>query len=180
MRHKLHSGGQLLAGLQLILELVIPLAKTYSVACFTAHLLLQIPSASSVASHIHKTALLKVDTPVANTCIAMRSLVFFEVQVVSDAVYSRVPSLRQAGMEFTVWVFKHGAAEQLEKAAPDILRALWAQLEDGESQDHFCCSGKGAWTSLGFLPLTSGDPGRVTCLWHGPICPLCRGLSSIF
>ena len=34
-------------------------------------------------------------------------------------------------MEFAVWVFKHGASEQLEKAAPDILQGLWSQLEAG-------------------------------------------------
>ena len=34
-------------------------------------------------------------------------------------------------MEFAVWVFKHGASEQLEKAAPDILQGLWTQLEGG-------------------------------------------------
>lgn len=53
------------------------------------------------------------------------------LQVISDAVYNTAPSLRQAGMEFAVWVFKHGASEQLEKAAPDILQGLWAQLEAG-------------------------------------------------
>lgn len=53
------------------------------------------------------------------------------LQVISDAVYNTAPSLRQAGMEFAVWVFKHGASEQLERAAPDILQGLWAQLEAG-------------------------------------------------
>lgn len=61
------------------------------------------------------------------------------LQVISDAVYSTVPSLRQAGMEFTVWVFKHGASEQLEKAAPEVLEGLWAQLESGGCPDLATC-----------------------------------------
>jgi hypothetical protein len=39
--------------------------------------------------------------------------------------------LKQAGMEFAVWLFKHGASSQLEEAGPRILQALLALLEDG-------------------------------------------------
>ena len=41
--------------------------------------------------------------------------------------------LKQAGMEFAVWVFKHASAGQLQAAAPKILQALLALLDDGES-----------------------------------------------
>lgn len=40
--------------------------------------------------------------------------------------------LKQAGMEFAVWVFKHAATEQLRDAAPVILQRLLHLLDDGE------------------------------------------------
>ena len=60
------------------------------------------------------------------------------LQVISKAVYESSPSLRQAGMEFAVWTFKHGASDQLEKAAPDVLKGLLAQLEDGKASAGYC------------------------------------------
>ena len=57
------------------------------------------------------------------------------LQAIFECVYGpgTTVRLKQAGMEFAVWVFKHASAGQLQAAAPEILRALLALLDDGES-----------------------------------------------
>ncbi|PRW21127.1 proteasome-associated ECM29-like protein isoform X1 [Chlorella sorokiniana] len=44
------------------------------------------------------------------------------------------PRLRQGGMEFAVWVFKHAAPEQLAPAAGSILDGLLQLLDDGAAR----------------------------------------------
>ena len=39
--------------------------------------------------------------------------------------------LKQAGMEFAVWVFKHAEAAQIQAVAPAVLRGLLHLLDDG-------------------------------------------------
>ncbi|PSC71704.1 proteasome-associated ECM29-like protein [Micractinium conductrix] len=46
---------------------------------------------------------------------------------------STTPRLRQGGMEFAVWVFKHAAPEQLAPAAPSILDSLLTLLDDAST-----------------------------------------------
>ncbi len=41
------------------------------------------------------------------------------------------PRLRQAGMEFAVWVFKHAEPSQLAPAAATILDGCLSLLDDG-------------------------------------------------
>ena len=55
------------------------------------------------------------------------------LQAIYECLYGRGTTgrLKQAGMEFAVWTFKHGASSQLEEAGPGILQALLALLEDG-------------------------------------------------
>lgn len=45
--------------------------------------------------------------------------------------------LKQAGMEFAVWVFKHAEGTALETAGPSLLRALLHLLDDGGVHDLF-------------------------------------------
>ena len=54
-------------------------------------------------------------------------------QTVTVCLYgqSTTPRLRQAGMEFAVWVFKHAAPAQLAPAAPSILDGCLQLLDDG-------------------------------------------------
>eukprot|EP00873_Tetraselmis_striata_P043262 jgi/Tetstr1/463526/TSEL_008405.t1 len=47
---------------------------------------------------------------------------------------SSTQRLKNAGMEFAVWVFKHAKDEQLKPVAPGILRALLAQLDEVQGQ----------------------------------------------
>lgn len=51
--------------------------------------------------------------------------------------------LKQAGMEFAVWVFKHAATEQLTDAAPGILKRLVDLLDDGMQLRHGKLRAKG-------------------------------------
>ncbi len=54
-------------------------------------------------------------------------------QVIFACVYGVDTSLRlkQAGMEFAVWVFRNAAREQLAPAAAIVLRGLLQLLDDG-------------------------------------------------
>lgn len=82
-----------------------------------------------------------------------RCLSLAMLQVISKAVYASSPSLRQAGMEFAVWTFKHGASDQLEKAAPEVLKGLLAQLENGQllyTLPYIGRSGMGSHETYGF------------------------------
>lgn len=55
-------------------------------------------------------------------------------QTVTVCLYSSqtTPRLRQAGMEFAVWVFKHSAPAQLAPAAASILDGCLQLLDDRE------------------------------------------------
>ena len=59
------------------------------------------------------------------------------LQAIYECLYGRGTTgrLKQAGMEFAVWTFKHGASSQLEEAGPGILQALLSLLEDGAPID---------------------------------------------
>ncbi len=50
----------------------------------------------------------------------------FTLQTVCECVYGEQSSmrLRQAGMEYAVWVFKHARTQQLASMGPVILQAL--------------------------------------------------------
>jgi len=39
--------------------------------------------------------------------------------------------LKQLGMEFAVWMFKHASQEQLKPMAPDVLEGLLSLLDEG-------------------------------------------------
>jgi hypothetical protein len=54
------------------------------------------------------------------------------LQTVTVCLYGQTtPRLRQAGMEFAVWMFKHAAAEQLSPAAASILEGCLQLLDEG-------------------------------------------------
>ncbi len=57
------------------------------------------------------------------------------VQTVFACVYDPTAQrLRQPGMEFAVWIFKHAEAAPLQAAAPPLLRGLLHLLDDGAIQ----------------------------------------------
>ena len=58
------------------------------------------------------------------------------MQAIFSCVYGEGTTVRlkQAGMEFAVWVFKHASDEQLLPAAPKILDALLSLLDEGRPE----------------------------------------------
>lgn len=61
------------------------------------------------------------------------------MQVVFACVYGEGTTLRlkQYGMEFAVWVFKHAADDQLLPSAPTILKGLTNLLFEDETASSF-------------------------------------------
>lgn len=59
------------------------------------------------------------------------------LKVVFDSVYGEGTTMRlkQAGMEFAVWVFKHATEEQLKPMAPVILAGLLKSLQESDADD---------------------------------------------
>lgn len=56
------------------------------------------------------------------------------LQVIQECIYGPGAStrLRQQGMEFTVWTFKHASEEHLEPMAAPTLQALLGLLDAGD------------------------------------------------
>ena len=58
------------------------------------------------------------------------------MQVIRECIYGHGSSvrLRQQGMEFTVWTFKHASDEHLQPMAQPTLQALLQLLDAGALQ----------------------------------------------
>ncbi|EFN52702.1 hypothetical protein CHLNCDRAFT_138705 [Chlorella variabilis] len=68
--------------------------------------------------------------------VAAASCFPHSLTTVTVCLYGRqtTPRLRQLGMEFAVWVFKHAAPQQLAPAAASILDSLLQLLDDGSTR----------------------------------------------
>ena len=87
------------------------------------------------------------------------------LQAIYEYLYGRGTTgrLKQAGMEFAVWTFKHGASSQLEEAGPGILQALLSLLEDGAP----CIPSLGFMLQLGscFMPRQHSELYIPSAIW---------------